>query len=377
MTPSSRLLPNRALLHRTKSFGSRISNEKALTFTVRPYPTSTTIAMSNKNSPESPMVSQDFFNYTSGRWIYNEKQQLDARRIDFSVDGLKKVASNLALNVSDESFEMIKLREGLFNRAFLLSNKDGTEVIARLPTTLAGPKRLTMASEVATMKLLKAIGFPVPTVFSYSCCEENDVGSEYILMERAEGIPLSSVWAKMGRKRRGQVVTQLIELDAKLLALNLSGYGSIYMNGDLPESSVIPLSTDPSLCNYRLGPSVERSWWAEERKTMAIGRGPCKTSMFSTNRRDATHRCFSSKGHSRNFVDRILCTTSLYRRRLPTIRVARRPTRTHRSPPTVSNSCPSASQERRIRTTRAAPYGPPSCQYIYQIRKTAFDNCNH
>jgi Phosphotransferase enzyme family len=240
------------------------------------------------------MVPQDFFNYTSGRWIYNEKQQLEARRINFSVDALKKAAAD-ALGIPN-SFDMIKLPEGLFNRAFLLSNAEGKEVIARLPTSLAGPPRLTTASEVATLQLVRSLGIPVPRVFAYSCGTDSDVGSEYILMEQAKGIPLLSVWAKMGRKRRGQVINQLVDFDSKLLTLNLNGYGSIYLKQDLPETSSIPLSTDPSLSEYRLGPSVERLWWAEERKSMSINRGPCKSLSDPAEKRDATGRCFESAG---------------------------------------------------------------------------------
>jgi hypothetical protein len=50
-------------------------------------------------------ITQDFFNYTSGRWIYNERQQLDARRIDFSVPALKQAAS--AVMGMSECIEMI------------------------------------------------------------------------------------------------------------------------------------------------------------------------------------------------------------------------------------------------------------------------------
>lgn len=241
------------------------------------------------------MVPQDFFNYTSGRWIYNEKQQLEARRIEFSADALKKAAAD-ALSVPN-SFDMIKLPEGLFNRAFLLSDAEGKEVIARLPTSLAGPPQLTTASEVATLQLMRSLGIPVPSVFAYSCRTDSDVGSEYILMERAKGVPLLSVWAKMSRKRRGQVINQLVDFDSKLLQLNLNGYGSIYLKRDLPETSSIPLSTDLHLSEYRLGPLVERSWWADERKSMSIDRGPCKKFLFNpAERRDGTSRCFESAG---------------------------------------------------------------------------------
>jgi hypothetical protein len=105
-------------------------------------------------------ITQDFFNYTSGRWIYNERQQLDARRIDFSVPALKQAAS--AVMGMSECIEMIKLPKGLFNRAFLLTFDNGTEAVARLPTSLAGPPRLTTASEVATLKTHGRLGYPCP-----------------------------------------------------------------------------------------------------------------------------------------------------------------------------------------------------------------------
>jgi aminoglycoside phosphotransferase (APT) family kinase protein len=140
------------------------------------------------------------FNYTSGRWIYNEKQQLEARRIDFSVPALTQAATE-TLGVSNV-FDISKLPEGLFNRAFLLSHTEGAEVIARLPTSLAGPEYYTTASEVATLRLVRALGIPVPKVLAYSCVNDTDVGCEYILMEPAKGIPLLTVWDEMGRKKR-------------------------------------------------------------------------------------------------------------------------------------------------------------------------------
>lgn len=311
------------------------------------------------------MVPQDFFNYTSGRWIYNEKQQLEARHIDFSVDALKKAAAE-ALNVH-ESFNMIKLREGLFNRAFLLSNAEGTEVIARLPTSLVGSQSLTTASEVATLKLMETLGIPVPKVLSYSCCAESKIGSEYILMERAKGIPLLSVWGNMSRKRRGQVITQLIGIDSKLLALNFSGYGSIYLKDDLPETSGIPLSTDPSLSEYQLGPSVERSWWAKQRRSMSIDRGPCKPLFDPSKRRDAINRCLESKGSTRDLLDSIICTTSRHGGSVSPVRLAGRPNRTYRSASTIHSPCSSLGRERGIRTTHSLAYGPSPCQHLYRI----------
>ena len=242
-------------------------NSCATSLQRRPFSTNGTFPL--PNIPSELDAPQEFFNYTSGRWICNERE----RRIKFSVEGLKSAAAK-ALGVPN-SFDMTKLGEGLFNRAFLLSNSAGADVVARIPTSVAGPERLPTASEVVTIKLMAALGIPLPKVFSYSCDAQSEVGSEYILMERAKGIPLLSVWEKMGRKRRGQVMKQLVEFDSKLLAMKLSGYGSIYLKQDLPDSYTLPLSSDPALSDYCLGPSVALSWWAEERKKISIDRGPC------------------------------------------------------------------------------------------------------
>lgn len=47
-------------------------------------------------------------------------------------------------------------REGGFNRVFILTMDNGRRVVARVPTGIAGPSRLTTNSEVATMSYCKA-----------------------------------------------------------------------------------------------------------------------------------------------------------------------------------------------------------------------------
>src|SRR5271169_4759991 len=132
-------------------------------------------------------VTQDFFNYTSGRWICNENQQLSSRRVEFSVSALKAVAAKSA--GAKECIRMTKLPEGLCNRAFLMSLDNGRDVVARIPTSVAGPAHWNTASEVATMKLMDALEIPVPKVLTWSSRADNQVGTEYIVMEKAKGIP--------------------------------------------------------------------------------------------------------------------------------------------------------------------------------------------
>jgi len=46
-------------------------------------------------------------------------------------------------------------KEGGFNRVFIFKTDNGKHIVARLPFMLAGPPRLTAASEVATIRYCK------------------------------------------------------------------------------------------------------------------------------------------------------------------------------------------------------------------------------
>lgn len=98
-----------------------------------------------------PSVDQheNFFRYTSGRWLWDEEQQLRDRFTPFNVLELQRIAARSV--GANKCVAMIKLAEGSFNKTFRLTMDDGSTAIARLPHPIAGPKYYTTASEVATM----------------------------------------------------------------------------------------------------------------------------------------------------------------------------------------------------------------------------------
>lgn len=49
---------------------------------------------------------------------------------------------------------VLKCREGLNNKAYLLTMDNGSEVLAKLPNPIAGPAYFTTASEVATREFV-------------------------------------------------------------------------------------------------------------------------------------------------------------------------------------------------------------------------------
>lgn len=95
------------------------------------------------SSSHAILENGNLFNYTSGRWLWNEQKQLDMRYRRFNVESLKKVACE-ALD-STECISHEKIGEGNYNKAFRLVMQDGRYVIARIPSPNAGPATLTTA----------------------------------------------------------------------------------------------------------------------------------------------------------------------------------------------------------------------------------------
>lgn len=115
---------------------------------------------SRKMAPSTPdqLASQqpeyeDFFRYTSGRWVWDEEQQLRDRYRRFNVAELQNIAAKSV--GSDGCVSMTKLAEGGYNKVFRLLMSDGKTVIARIPNPNAGPPFYTTASEVATVEFVR------------------------------------------------------------------------------------------------------------------------------------------------------------------------------------------------------------------------------
>ncbi|CAD0011799.1 unnamed protein product [Aureobasidium pullulans] len=87
--------------------------------------------------------------YTSGRWLHRNKEQTEARYIQFDYDALCRKAVEQC--PGSQSVAECKKIEGGSNRVFLFTMDDEQTLIARLPFSLAGPSRLVIHSEVAAI----------------------------------------------------------------------------------------------------------------------------------------------------------------------------------------------------------------------------------
>ena len=150
--------------------------------------------------------------------------------------------------------------------------EDGSYVLARLPYRSTLPRRLAVASEVATLNFVRAQGIPAPTVLGYSI-GDNAVGSEYILMEKLPGTPLGASWYSLTETERLTILYQIIDMEAKLFAANLPANESIYFAFDLP-TGVPKVDIPDSVDGLCVGPYAAFSWWFGERHNLDIDRGP-------------------------------------------------------------------------------------------------------
>ncbi|KAL4877121.1 kinase-like domain-containing protein [Aspergillus karnatakaensis] len=204
----------------------------------------------------------ELFRYTSGRWLWDEEQQLRDRYSPFNVPELQKVAARSV--GANACVEIKKLAEGSFNKTFKLTMDNGMTVIARIPHPIAGPRHYTTASEVATMDFASSIlDIPVPRVLAWSSDANNPVRSEYIIMEEAPGVKLD---------------------DRKMASVAFSSYGNLYyarenvpgastaeVVGDLPANV-----KDLVRRRFAIGPVADREYWNKERALMNIDRGSWK-----------------------------------------------------------------------------------------------------
>lgn len=183
--------------------------------TMRRIPIFTSLTRGLKTMRTAEM--DPIFNYTSGRWLWNEEAQLAARSISFNVEALKQTACRALHAESCTSLE--KIGEGGFNKALRLTMDDGRTIIAKLPHPNAGPAKLTTSSEAATMEYARSVlKLPVPKVLGWSDTKENVVESEYILMEEAKGSQLSSVWHGLPLEQKVHVIRGIVDVQAQMMS---------------------------------------------------------------------------------------------------------------------------------------------------------------
>jgi hypothetical protein len=189
------------------------------------------------------------------------------------------VAKSVGLSSTDIVL-FTKIAEGGSYRIFEATFHNGLKVIARLPYPSTIPRRYGVASEVATMEFLRVHGVPVPRIFDWSSSASNEVGSEYIIMERVQGRELAETWHTMTFKERMAVVEKIVDVERILFGFQFPVSGSLFFEDsldagaksvDMPENNSLK-----DLGRFCIGPSTEYLWWFQKRNELPANRGPCE-----------------------------------------------------------------------------------------------------
>ncbi|KAH6881210.1 kinase-like domain-containing protein [Coprinopsis sp. MPI-PUGE-AT-0042] len=220
-------------------------------------------------------TESELFNYTSGRWVYNEALRLQERKLVFDVDKFMRLAAKSVDRRLSDIIDFSKLAEGDHNRIFLITFNDNFQMVARVPYPVTGPKYYGLASEVATMVYLRLSGLPIPEVYGYSPGDDNTAGIAYIFMEYVQGSSLRDVWFDLGDEEIVDVARQITQLEATMTALSFPAGGSLYFGKDLEKVGMqgvaVPL---PGAVRFCIGPDARVPFWYKKRAHLDVYRGP-------------------------------------------------------------------------------------------------------
>lgn len=197
---------------------------------------------------------------------FNDVLRHTERRRVFNVDGLRRLAAESVDRSPDDIVGLEKLAEGGFNRTFLITMRCGFQMVARIPYPATIPKYFAVASEVATMALLRSSGLPIPEVYGYSPVPDNAAETEYIFMEFVQGTSLSDIWFGLGEGNIISISRQLAELESKMMSIAFPAGRSLYYTEDLEKVAGRPGITleDERFC---VGPDTRLPLWYGRRST--------------------------------------------------------------------------------------------------------------
>ncbi|GFF69840.1 hypothetical protein IFM47457_02487 [Aspergillus lentulus] len=196
--------------------------------------------------------------YTSGRWLCRDNVERDSRYIRFNFEALCQRVIHLCPGA--DAIAACRKIEGGFNRVFIFTLNNAEQLVARLPFPLAGPTKLTTASEVATIRYLQAkTSIPVPRVLDWhndAADADNLIGTEYIIMDHAAGVPLREKWHEMTGDQQVRCIHAIYRTIKEAVDLEFPAFGSIYFNNTLDSQYSKYLDDD-----FCIGPHCSTRYW--------------------------------------------------------------------------------------------------------------------
>lgn len=86
-------------------------------------------------------------------------------------------------------------------------------------------------SECATLAYVRMhTSVPVPNVIAYSSTSDNELGFEWMLLEKIDGIPLSEAWETMNFESKSKLSEEISQYSQQLSSLRFDQIGNLYFS---------------------------------------------------------------------------------------------------------------------------------------------------
>ncbi|EEQ34651.1 hypothetical protein McanCB56680_003121 [Microsporum canis] len=225
-------------------------------------------------------LHDEYFNFTRGRFVVDEKKQISKRHIYFNMNELAQVAARSVGAKYCTNIE--KCADGMFNKAYIFTLDNHKQVVGKVPNPNAGIPHYTTANEVATIDFMRnVLKTPAPEVYAWNSRLDkgNNIGVEYIIMEKLDGIQLGRVWPSLDPADKMKIFLQIFDCQRLWSGTKFTSFGSLYYRDDLDGSVCKPLVDDrrsqpPEFNRFAIGPATGREWSDDGRIFLDCDRGP-------------------------------------------------------------------------------------------------------
>ena len=158
---------------------------------------------------------------------------------EINIDVVRSLAKKHLLGIAtaplvESTLEVSFFAEGAFNKLYQISAPELPSSYL-LRVTLPVEPFFKTESEVATIAFLRGnTSIPVPNIIAWQSNLEGDLGYEWMLMEKIDGVPLFEVWRKVPWDQKLALVDKTAELINELQSHKFGKIGALYFK---PKSS--------------------------------------------------------------------------------------------------------------------------------------------
>ena len=180
----------------------------------------------------------------------------------------------IADHAPEAEFAVVLHADGAFNKLYRVHTTRGDFVMR---VSLPVDPRNKTRGEAATLRFVRRMtDIPVPAVVAFDDSRGNEIGYEWLLMDKMPGTPAYYRWRKMSMAQKRALTIRIADFQAQLLRCGNSGHGfrGIGTLGAGPD----PPDNEPPRALPEPGQVVSSFFFSGARYRFPIPRGPFRSS---------------------------------------------------------------------------------------------------